>query len=98
MPQTFEDTIELLLPELQRRGLFWQDYFSPGATYRENIYEVRGQSEPPADHPAGKMIWRANSASDSRPTAAMPCTNGATNGLPYQDGEEAMDPASMQIG
>lgn len=29
-PGTFVDVIELLLPELRRRGLFWEDYAVPG--------------------------------------------------------------------
>lgn len=58
MPQTFEDVIELLIPELRKRGLFWDGYCVPGGTYRENLYETPGQHEPFPDHPAAKMIWR----------------------------------------
>lgn len=57
MPQTFEDVIEMLVPELRRRGLFWEDYCAPGGTYRENLYEQPGQREPPEAHPAAKLIW-----------------------------------------
>lgn len=59
MPGTFTDVIELLIPELQRRGIFWSDYAVPGGTYRENLTETKGQSEPRQDHPAAAMIWRA---------------------------------------
>ncbi|CAK4034140.1 Dimethyl-sulfide monooxygenase, partial [Lecanosticta acicola] len=58
MPGTFEDVVELLIPELRRRGLFWEDYCVPGGTYRENLNEKAGQKEPLHDHPAAKMIWR----------------------------------------
>lgn len=58
MPQTFEDVIELLVPELQKRGLFWDDYCVPGGTYRENAYEIAGQTEPPPGHPAEALLWR----------------------------------------
>lgn len=58
MPQTFEDVIELLIPELRRRGIFWDGYCVPGGTYRENLYEMPHQKEPLADHPAAQMIWR----------------------------------------
>ncbi|KXT08413.1 hypothetical protein AC579_8894 [Pseudocercospora musae] len=58
MPQTFEDVIELLIPELRKRGLFWDGYRVPGGTYRENLYETPGQHEPLSDHPAAEMIWR----------------------------------------
>ena len=59
MPGTFTDVIELLIPELQRRGIFWNDYAVPGGTYRENLTETKGQREPCDDHPAAAMIWRA---------------------------------------
>lgn len=94
MPQTFEDCVELLIPEMQRRGLFWEDYFAPGATYRENLYKVHGQSEPPDDHPAGKMIWRpeSNAVSGSR------LQNGLPNGHAHEHAERHLDPTSMQLG
>lgn len=58
MPQSFKDIIELLLPELRKRGLFWSDYAVPGGTYRENLTGVAGQNEPTPDHPAHAYIWR----------------------------------------
>ncbi|KAJ6788793.1 hypothetical protein PWT90_07608 [Aphanocladium album] len=65
-PQTFQDIIELLLPELRRRGLFWEDYAVPGGTYRENFYKTPGQSHPRSDHIASKFHWRADAtAADS---------------------------------
>ncbi|KAF7190442.1 Dimethyl-sulfide monooxygenase [Pseudocercospora fuligena] len=60
MPQTFEDVIELLIPELRKRELFWDGYRVPGGTYRENLYETPGQHEPLPDHPAAERIWRPN--------------------------------------
>lgn len=36
-PQSSRDIVELLVPELQRRGLFWMDYDVPGGTLRENL-------------------------------------------------------------
>lgn len=59
MPESFEDIIELLLPELQRRGLFWNDYAVDGGTYRENLYGQKGVARPPADHPAAQYQWKA---------------------------------------
>ena len=58
MPQTFTDVVELLVPELRRRGIYWDDYCVPGGTYRENLYGMPGQAEPLPDHPAAAMIWR----------------------------------------
>jgi hypothetical protein len=50
--------IELLLPELRKRGLFWDDYFVPGGAYRENVRSEKG-AHPAADHPAALYQWRA---------------------------------------
>jgi len=58
-PGSFKDIVELLIPELRRRGLFWEDYAVKGGTYRENFYGKKGQSGPPPDHPAAKYRWKA---------------------------------------
>jgi alkanesulfonate monooxygenase len=51
MPETFVDVVDLLVPELQRRGAFKTDY-APG-TYREKLFG-RGprlnQAHPAAAH------------------------------------------------
>lgn len=95
MPQTFEDCVELLVPELQRRGLFWDDYFAPGATYRENLCEVHGQSDPPTDHPAGKMIWRP----EDDHQAGANGVNGVNSfgGHSYNSAVGVLDPTAMQL-
>ncbi|OOF90109.1 hypothetical protein ASPCADRAFT_135438 [Aspergillus carbonarius ITEM 5010] len=58
-PGSFKDIIELLIPELRKRGLFWEDYAVKKGTYRENLYGKEGQSGPPDDHPAAKYRWHA---------------------------------------
>uniref|UniRef100_A0A8H7NKF5 Luciferase-like domain-containing protein n=1 Tax=Bionectria ochroleuca TaxID=29856 RepID=A0A8H7NKF5_BIOOC len=58
-PDTFDDVIEYLLPELNRRDLFWDDYAVEGGTYRENLHGHKGVSKPPADHPAAQYHWKA---------------------------------------
>jgi FMN-dependent oxidoreductase (nitrilotriacetate monooxygenase family) len=58
-PGTFEDVIELLLPELRRRGLFQEDYKADGGTYRENIYNRPGNPYLLPDHPASGLRWKA---------------------------------------
>ncbi|KAG5419106.1 hypothetical protein I9W82_002873 [Candida metapsilosis] len=59
-PGTFEDIVELLIPELQRRGLVWEDYPKDGLTFRENLYGI--DREDPTylkpDHPAYNLRWR----------------------------------------
>lgn len=49
-PGTFEDFIEHVVPELQRRGRYWDDY-DEGTTLRERVYEP-GQRQVRDDHPA----------------------------------------------
>ncbi|KAG7729420.1 hypothetical protein KL933_001646 [Ogataea haglerorum] len=57
LPGSVEDLVELLIPELQRRGLFWEDYAVPGGTFRENVYGVKGQTFLPPDHPLYDTRW-----------------------------------------
>ena len=104
MPGTFTDVVELLIPELQRRGIFWNDYAVPGGTYRENLTETKGQSEPRPDHPTAAMIWRApeveveaeGKVNGSRDKVAL--TNGwHGNGDANDVAEEQLDPVSMQF-
>ena len=49
----------MLVPELRKRGLFWDDYAVPGGTYRENFYGKKGQKYPPDEHIASKYHWKA---------------------------------------
>lgn len=95
MPQTFEDVIELLLPELRKRGLFWDGYCVPDGTYRENLLESPGQAEPPSNHPAGKLIWRPQSK-DSSVANGVNGINGSLNGHQEQR-KDGVDPVSMQL-
>ncbi|ANB14824.1 hypothetical protein AWJ20_2436 [Sugiyamaella lignohabitans] len=59
VPGSFDDIIKYLLPELRKRGLFWDDYAVPGGTARENFYGIKGQSYLPDDHPGSKYLWKA---------------------------------------
>jgi hypothetical protein len=52
--------IELLLPELRKRELFWDDYQIQGGTYRENFYATDGQKGPLENHIAAGYRWKAN--------------------------------------
>jgi FMN-dependent oxidoreductase (nitrilotriacetate monooxygenase family) len=63
-PGTFVDVIEFLLPELRKRGLFWDDYAVTGGTYRENLRVEKGAAHPAADHPAAQYQWRAGVAKE----------------------------------
>ncbi|KAF4634521.1 hypothetical protein G7Y89_g3573 [Cudoniella acicularis] len=57
-PGTFVDIIELLLPELRKNGLFWNDYLVKGGACRENVTGHVGQKYPADDHPAARYHWR----------------------------------------
>jgi hypothetical protein len=59
VPETFEDMIEYLIPELRRRGIFWDDYAVPGGTLRENFLGVKGASRLSDTHPGAKYFWKA---------------------------------------
>ncbi|KAK5122538.1 hypothetical protein LTR85_003801 [Meristemomyces frigidus] len=98
MPQTFVDVVELLIPELRRRGIFWNDFHVPGGTYRENLYEMAGQHEPLPDHPAAAMIWRAPKE-EHLPNGVNGMTNGHANSHATDEieEEEVVDPMSMQL-
>jgi len=49
--------VELLVPELQRRGIYWNDYAVPGGTLRENMFAEKGASSVASDHPAYRFKW-----------------------------------------
>ncbi|ETS74168.1 hypothetical protein PFICI_14034 [Pestalotiopsis fici W106-1] len=55
-PGTFEDIIEFLIPELQRRGVFRTSVEKEGATAREAYI---GTKRLPEDHPGSQFKWRA---------------------------------------
>jgi len=60
-PGTFEDIVEHLVPELQRRGVHWLDYPEPSngrkhLTAREGIYGT-GQTRLAEDHYGSAFKW-----------------------------------------
>jgi FMN-dependent oxidoreductase (nitrilotriacetate monooxygenase family) len=59
VPDTFDDVIKYLLPELRRRGIFWNDYAVKGGTMRENFYGQKGKTRLPANHPGAKYFWKS---------------------------------------
>lgn len=60
VPQSYEEIIDYLLPELRRRGLATEDYpesESKYLTFREQLF---GQKMLDKSHPAESLTWRAN--------------------------------------
>lgn len=66
-PSSFQDVVNLLVPELRSRGMFWEDYAVPGGTYRENFYQQQGQSGPLPEHVAARYRWRAGVDKEQHP-------------------------------
>ncbi|KAH9831076.1 putative dibenzothiophene desulfurization enzyme A [Teratosphaeria destructans] len=60
-PGSFEDIVDLLRPELVRRGLMWEDYAVPGGTLRENLEGVEGRKRVRSDHYASQFSYPAGS-------------------------------------
>ncbi|PWY70832.1 xenobiotic compound monooxygenase, DszA family [Aspergillus sclerotioniger CBS 115572] len=58
VPETFDDIIQFLVPELQRRGIFHTEYEVPGGTMRENITGVKGKTRLDESHPGARYVWR----------------------------------------
>ncbi|KAK3386727.1 luciferase-like domain-containing protein [Podospora didyma] len=58
-PGSFEDIIEYLIPELQRRGVFRTKVDVEGATAREVFI---GSKRLPENHPGSQYKWRAGEA------------------------------------
>jgi hypothetical protein len=56
---SYEDIVELLVPELQKRGLMWQDYHVPGGTFRENLHNILGEPGLSPRHPGSKFKWNS---------------------------------------
>lgn len=64
-PESWEDVVQLLIPELQRRGLYWTEYpahtESGCGTLRENAYCTPGEPMLRADHPGSQFKWALES-------------------------------------
>jgi hypothetical protein len=56
-PESIDDLVELLIPELQRRGIYQKDYPAPSGTLRENMQNKPGQPLAGPEHPAAKLRW-----------------------------------------
>ncbi|KAK4961163.1 hypothetical protein LTR10_001653 [Elasticomyces elasticus] len=70
-PGSFEDVVDLLVPELQKRGIMWQDYAKPEGTFRENLL---GHPRLAEDHYGSKFKYGRD------PSLVSNLGNGESNG------------------
>ncbi|KAH3679432.1 hypothetical protein WICMUC_000977 [Wickerhamomyces mucosus] len=63
-PDGIKDITELLIPELQKRGIFHDDYEVPGGSFRENIKGEKGAIYFDEDHPSHDLKWTANESKE----------------------------------
>lgn len=82
-PESIEDVVELLIPELQRRGLYRTEYPVVGGTFRENMQGKPGQSLLGADHPGAKVRWNAK----EKPIVEVESTNGLKRTRQFQEND-----------
>ncbi|QEU59478.1 hypothetical protein KDRO_B07500 [Kluyveromyces lactis] len=65
-PQSFEEIVDYLLPELRKRGILPEDYPEPlngkNLTFREQLF---GDTFLDPTHPAHDLRWRAGESKDS---------------------------------
>lgn len=59
-PGSFEDIVELLNPELRRRGMVFEDYAVEGGTFRENLLRQPGQKTLRGDHFGSRFQFEEN--------------------------------------
>lgn len=65
-PESFSDFVQLVVPELQRRGVYKRDY-APG-TLREKLYG-KGRSRLPNTHPAAQYRYRDSRSGEEQDAA-----------------------------
>jgi hypothetical protein len=92
-PGSYTDVVELLVPELQKRGIYWNDYAEPGGTMRENFYANPGQWQLPDNHPSAQFRWNA-----PKPKNVTDPLDGYRWGSPKAEATEPVDPSDPLSG
>ena len=82
-PGTFEDVVDLLIPELRRRGLYPEGSGAGGLTAREKIYG-KGQKGLRDDHPGSKYKYHVYKEDEPYKEANIPAVqeNGPKEEVP----------------
>jgi FMN-dependent oxidoreductase (nitrilotriacetate monooxygenase family) len=76
-PETFSDFVELIVPELQRRGVYKREY-RPG-TLREKLYGP-GRARLPENHPAAAYRYNAKTGTAGAGFSGWPSIAAQTEG------------------
>lgn len=58
-PETFEDIVDYLIPELQKRGLAQKEYAVEGGSFRQQAFRDEKQAFLTPDHYAYGLKWNA---------------------------------------
>lgn len=69
-PESIEDLVELLIPELQKRGIYQTEYPVVGGTFRENMQRRPGKPLLGPDHPGAKVRWNATPEGTEKETVS----------------------------
>jgi alkanesulfonate monooxygenase len=77
-PESFTDFVDLVVPELQRRGVFKREYRE--GTLREKLYGP-GRARLPESHPAN--AYRPRAATAATDTAPAPLVNDDSGARAY---------------
>lgn len=64
-PGSQEDIVNLLVPELVKRGLMWDDYDFEAGSLRQNMYGIEGMSHLPEDHYGSKFRYPSDFEGDA---------------------------------
>lgn len=86
-PGSYVDVVELLVPELQKRGLMWNDYAVPQGTFRENLLGHKYLAD---DHYGAKFKYGRDPSLVSNLENGSSKVNGEgkpVNGVPKMNGE-----------
>ncbi|KAH8678282.1 putative xenobiotic compound monooxygenase, DszA family [Xylariales sp. PMI_506] len=86
-PGSYEDIVELLVPVLQARGIYWDDYTVPGGCYRENLHNTPGNPYLNDRHPGSKFKWNAPKDKVDGVGEAIN-GHGPVNGMPIREKTE----------
>jgi hypothetical protein len=93
-PGSFEDIVELLVPELRKRGLMFDDYAVPGGTFRENLLRQPGQKTLREDHYGSQFTFEREEAQLS--TRKRKADDVEPNGISHSKEKATQEPATKE--